>query len=515
VTTAPAPAGGASAVTNVVANAGGFLVALVTAYVMTPFLIHTLGDKYYGLLVFAGEVTAYVAMIDLCLRGAIPIFVAHHQGKGDTGGVARVTSSAFWTLLTLAAVASVLCVGFLLWRQHAPDLRVGGETALVLGIAVAGVLVALPLDVFSGALGGARRLDLVNAADSGGKLLTAVVVYLGLRAGYGLIYVVSAQATGRIVAGIAAVILARSVVEGLSIARAATSSGELRSLFHFCSRTFTLNVARMLSDRSDAIVITSLLGLQAVTYYAVPKMMVDYCLAAVSAVATGLTPHFVRLYAREEWPRLREAFVDATRLTGVGALMFVAYLAAFGEPFMRLWLGARYVDESGAPVVLLILLVGCVPRLFQGPAWQMIFASRNVGTGTTIVVVEGLTKLGLSLVLARVYGIRGVAVASLLAFWFTSGILLPRYVVGEFGIPARRYVMSSVVRPAVSALLAFALAVLVVTVLSPTTWLRLVADAALAGVLGLIGCWFIGLTASDHRLVLQSARAVAGASSRR
>ncbi|HEY3066293.1 MAG TPA: polysaccharide biosynthesis C-terminal domain-containing protein [Methylomirabilota bacterium] len=505
---APTSSRPASAVTNVVANAGGFLIALVTAYVMTPFLIHTLGDQYYGLLVFAGEVTAYVAMVDLGLRGAVPIFVAHHQGKGDTRGVARVTSSVFWALLTLAAVVSVVSVAFFVWRRQTPGLRVGDETAFVLGIAVAGVLAALPLDVFSGALGGARRLDLVNAADSGGKLLIALVVYLGLRAGYGLVYVVSAQATGRVLAGIAAVVLARSVVEGLSIARADTSVRELRSLFHFCSRTFILNVARMLSDRSDAIVITSLLGLQAVTYYAVPKMMVDYCLAAVSAVATGMTPHFVRLYAREEWPRLREAFLDATRLTGVGALMFVAYLAAFGEPFMRLWLGARYVNESGAPVVLLILLVGCVPRLFQGPAWQMIFASRNVGPGTRIVVAEGIIKLGLSLLLARMYGIRGVAVATLLSFWLTSGVLIPRHVVREFGIPPARYVVLGIVRPAVAAILAFALSVLVLTALPPTTWPRLVGDAALAGMLGLIGCWFIALTEGDRRLALNTVAAM-------
>jgi O-antigen/teichoic acid export membrane protein len=495
----------ASPLANVVANAGGFLISAVTAYVMTPFLIRHLGDTHYGLLVFVGELTLYAAMVDLGLRGAVPIFVAQHQGRGDSAGVARVTSSVFWTLTILAGVMAAVALPLASWWSAPATLGPREPESGVLLIAVAGVLAALPLDVFSGALAGSRRLDLVNAADGSGKLLVTLLVYAGLTAGYGIAYVVTVQATGRIVTGIAFLILARLVVEGLSVARSDTSVAELSSLFHFCSRTFTMNLARMLSDRSDAIIITSLLGLRFVTYYAVPKMMVDYCLAAVAAVATGLTPHFARLYAREESQRLRDAFLDAARLTGLGALMFVAYLAAFGESFLRLWLGARYVEESGAPVVLVILLVAYVPRLLQSPSWQLIFASRHVGPATRIVIAEGVVKLALALLLVPHYGIYGVAVATLVAFCFTSGVLVPRHVLRAFAIPARPYILLAVVRPVLCAGLTFALSAMLVSAIPALSWRALVAEAAGAGVLGLGVCWFIGLTSSDRRAGLSVA----------
>jgi O-antigen/teichoic acid export membrane protein len=501
-TTSPARhARAASPLANVVANASGFVISLVTAYVMTPMLIHHLGDTHYGLLVFIGEVTLYAAMVDLGLRGAVPIFVAQHQGRGDDQGVARVTSSVFWTLAILAAItaAVVLPVASRWW----PSVTLGSRDPEIgiLFIAVLGVLVALPLDVFSGALAGARRLDLVNAADGSGKVLLTLFVYAGLTAGYGISYVVTLQAAGRVVTGIAFLVLARMVVEGLSVARSDTSVAELSSLFHFCSRTFTMNLARMLSDRSDAIIITSLLGLQFVTYYAVPKMIVDYCLAAVAAVSTGLTPHFARLYARGESQQLRESFVDTARLTGLGVLMFVAYLAAFGEPFLRLWLGARYVEDSGASVILVVLLLAYVPRLLQSPSWPLIFASRHVGFGTRIVILEGLMKVGLALVLAPRYGISGVAVAALVAF-FTSGVLIPRHTVRAFGIPARPYIVLAVVRPLVCAGVGFALSAMIVHAMPPVSWRAFVAEGAAAGMLGLGVCWLIGLTASDRRVGL-------------
>ena len=496
----PGRARPASPLANVLANASGFVISLATAYVMTPILIRHLGDTHYGLLVFVGEVTLYATMVDLGLRGAVPIFVAQHEGRGDDAGVARVTSSVFWTLAVLAAVMAAVVLPVASWWWPSATVATHEPESGVLFIAVIGVLAALPLETFSGALAGARRLDLVNAADGGGKLLVTFLVYAGLAAGSGIVYVVSVQAAGRILTGIAFLVLARVVVQGLSVARADTSVAELSSLFHFCSRTFVMNLARMLSDRSDAIIITSLLGLKFVTYYAVPKMMVDYSLAAVAAVATGLTPHFARLYAREESERLREAFLDAARLTGLGALMFVAYLAAFGESFLRLWLGARYVEESGAAVVLVILLVAYVPRLLQSPSWQMIFASRHVGPATRIVIVEAVVKVTLALLLAPRYGIYGVAVATLVAFSFTSGVLVPRHVLGAFGIPARPYVIFVVVRPLICAALAFGFSAVLVHAIPPLSWRGLLVEAAVAGALGVGLCWSIGLTSSDRNV---------------
>ena len=73
-------------------------------------------------------------------------------------------------------------------------------------------------------------------------------------------------------------------------------------------------------------------------------------------------------------------------------------------------------------------------------------------------VVEGVLNLGLSILLARKYGILGVAIGTAVPMLIVKVILQPWYTLREAGISVRDYLSNSILPPALVAALTLAVA---------------------------------------------------------
>ena len=61
---------------NVLSNWFSLLVTTVTAFFLSPFVVHHLGNLAYGVWVIIMSLVAYMNLLDLGLRGAITRFVS-------------------------------------------------------------------------------------------------------------------------------------------------------------------------------------------------------------------------------------------------------------------------------------------------------------------------------------------------------------------------------------------------------------------------------------------------------
>ena len=99
---------------NALANAGGYAVAVVTAFVIAPITIRTLGDTRYGAWVLVSEVIGYYGLLDLGIRGAVSFFVARYAARDQQAEVEQTVSTAFWLLAACGTLAWLIGVGLTL-----------------------------------------------------------------------------------------------------------------------------------------------------------------------------------------------------------------------------------------------------------------------------------------------------------------------------------------------------------------------------------------------------------------
>src|SRR5262249_34101673 len=132
-----------------------------------------------------------------------------------------------------------------------------------------------------------------------------------------------------------------------------------------------------------------------------------------------------------------------------------------------------------ADYVLLLLLVGTIPRTFQSAGLQFLLGSRQMRFLTTLRGVEAAANLILSFLLIRRYGLRGVAVGVMVPMFISHlGFMLP-YTLRSIGMSWGEYWRRILIGPVVLGVCGLIAALLVSRWIPPLTWRSLAANAAL------------------------------------
>ena len=92
---------------NIFSNWIAIVVVGVIAFLLTPFLIHHLGNVEFGLWVLVGSISGYSGLLEFGLRATLQRYVARYRGLNDRAALNQV----FMTALVLTLVIGVLIFG--------------------------------------------------------------------------------------------------------------------------------------------------------------------------------------------------------------------------------------------------------------------------------------------------------------------------------------------------------------------------------------------------------------------
>jgi O-antigen/teichoic acid export membrane protein len=383
--------------------AATFLAGVVAARLLTPAEVGVAG---VGLT--AGWAVAIAA------NGGLNIAAVIHLGERAEPRetiVRRFIGYLLGSLAVAVALTAVVgpLVGAFVLRSQQPWLFVGAAVlaGATIGYELTGALL----------LGLERRRAYVvtDLLRSGATLgLTALVLLWLSRSASGYVL---ATGLGVVVPAAFAVYLLRR------------ATGSLRPLLEasHAKRTLRLglsgqvgNVLTFLNLRLDLLLVPAFVTLDQAGIYFVTTRVAEVVGQASTAASSMLFPHVAA-----QGDRSSTATTERTsRLTLLATLVAGGVLAALGSFILGLFFGPVY--RAGA-LTLLILLVGMVPL-----ALSRVLAADLKGRGRPGLVSIG-TGIGAvvtvvaDVILIPLWGIRGAAVASVLAYAVSAGVLAVQY----------------------------------------------------------------------------------------
>jgi O-antigen/teichoic acid export membrane protein len=490
---------------NAAANVTGLFVHLAVAFFLSPFIIHSLGDARYGAWSLVGEMVGYYGVLDLGLKHAVGYFVAHYLARAEHERLSWSICTAFWTLLGMGVVLALLGVGlgFAFPRLFLKGEMAPGEITAAIIITSVAVGISMAMELFSQVLGGCRRVDLVNFVEIVTRLLTAGGIYVALTSGGGLVAISLVQTAGRIVTWIVSYRLAQEHAGPFSLHPRAFRRTELRALSGLSAMNLLNNIGQIVISRTDLVVIGAFLDVKAVAYYNIGRLLVEYAGQANYSVMVSFRPHLTHLYSRGDFDGFRRLFLMGTRISALLAIPVAACMLSFGRPLLALWVGSGYVDGAASQrsdIVMAILILAYLPQWQQTLSWQAIFATGRYRYLTALTLAQAVANIAITLLLVQWYGLIGVAVGRLIPSAFVNLVLVPRHVLGRFGIAFSPYFRQGVGRGLLIALVMLGLTQAAVNRWYPSSWALLLAEVAICGSIQLALSWSIGLTAEDRRL---------------
>lgn len=347
---------------NIVANLIGRGWAAVIGIAFVPLYIQFIGIEAYGLLGLFATVQAVFSLLDLGLSSTMNREMARFSARDereaarDARDLVRTLELTYWGLGAMIA-GGVFALAPIIPRWVNAS-QVSTET-IVQSVLVLGVLTALqwPLKLYEGGLQGLQQQVLGNALAIGfstlrslGAILVLWLVSPTLQAfliwqgiSYGL------QTSGT------AVMLWRRLPASPYRARFRLRS--VRDIWRFAAGMSATTIVTVVLLQSDKIILSRLLPLEAVGYYALASVAANGLHYLIGPLFAAIFPHLSQLASLGDAARLKASYLQYSQLAAVMIIPIAVVLALFAPEVLFVWTRDVATVEK-AWVLLTVLVIG-------------------------------------------------------------------------------------------------------------------------------------------------------------
>jgi O-antigen/teichoic acid export membrane protein len=482
---------------NVVTNYLRFFVTGAIAFLLTPVMVHLLGDGGYGLWVTVFSLTGYFGLFDQGIRPSLVRYISRDHAREDAAGMGRTLSSALALYGTVGAITllfTLTAAGPLTRLLHIDPAQ--REVArIVILISGASMALGFPLGVFGAALSGLQRYDVANGIGIGIAVLRALAFVAVLRLGGGLVGLAWSSLAMNVLGHALSWISVRRLVPAVRVNLRLVTGTHLRMIGAYSGFAFVGALANSLAFQTDALVITRYLGAALVTPFALAAGLVDNARSLVYSATWVLSPTASELETRGESSKLHAMVIAGSKYSILVSWPVLIALLVFGENLLTTWVGPGY---AGASTLLVILAVPTLIALPQSAASSVLYGvSRHRGV-VLLAILNAVLNLGLSVWWARSFGVMGVAFGTAVPLLLVSGVATIVYTCRALSLPIRRYLREGMLRPGLVALAFLAPALAIQWLWHPLGWGPLALAVAVSWLLFAAAAWRFGVTAAER-----------------
>ena len=419
-----------------------FLLTLVVTLLTTPFIVHSLGDRYYGSWTLIGTFIGYYGLLDFGFSSALTRYVSQALGRHDHHSMNATASTAFVLFGAISVVALLLTAGVVaacpLFISEPREVGLFRQILLLMGVTVA---VGFPFRVFSGILASFLRYDALALISIGRVVGANALVYLFLSAGGGIFALVIINCLASLGEYVSSYVIARTNVPTVTVRLRYFERARVRDLLSYSLKSFVIQIADVLRFRVDVFVIAVFLNVSLITYYSLGSRLIDYFGSCLISMVGFTAPLFSQYEARGDSETLRRRFLDLTLLSTTFSVFIGLSIIFYGKQFIQRWMGPGF---EGSYYVAVILGVPATIALTQTPGIQLLYGLSKHHYFAISNASEGLLNLVLSIVLVQYYGMYGVALGTALEMIVFKLVVQPWLICRSIDLPLRKYLFDTI-----------------------------------------------------------------------
>jgi len=431
---------------SILSNWFGLLAVGLMSFLITPFMIHRLGDFEFGIYTLAFSAVGYFDLLTQGIRSTLQRFVGRLSDARDRETLNSVFSTALAVTIVTGALIVVTFVGLSrvlpsFFRLGPTQVHLFAALLILLGLNLG---LGVPTALLGSYLCGLHRFDLFNLLSIVRQGVRTILILAVLLHGWGVLAVAVCALVSTVICIPLNWWMIRKIDPTVRFARELVKLRTARELLSFSFWTLLNNAGGLLRDSTDSIVIGRVMNAALITPFTVASRLVDYFRPIITSMVSPMLPRMSQLDGQGRDDEIRQLLLQMTRLSALVSLAIGSMLVLHGRSLLLLWVGARYV--SSYPI-LVVLIVGAVVSSAQlGTLHALIAKGRHRAYGIW-TVGEGLANLILSIVWAHRYGLLGVAMGTAVPLLAVKLTLQPWYVTRVLHMSLSQYFFRALARP--------------------------------------------------------------------
>jgi O-antigen/teichoic acid export membrane protein len=399
---------------NISANWIQTLLTVVVTYVLMPFSLHALGREPYGTWILITAITSYLSLLIIGVPAASVRFIAKHAAAGDLPAMNRAIANCAALYLFLGVVAFVTGLGLFAWFEAAYAIPAGLvfdaklSFSLVILYVSTGFLLQLPYGIMSAHEDFvARNLVMI------GSLLIRLVLTLALLSWRpSMAWLALVQLLCSSFEFVVAMTICRKRYPGVVMSPFRSDYLGIRQILAFSVFVLFLQVGNQLGFQTDSIVIGRMMAIDQIPFFSVASSLALYLMEFVISIAAVVMPAAVRLETQGRHEELRQMYLKWSKIVFSLALLPGLYLIVLGPRFISWWIGDAAFEKPAGDVLIVLMTANLVFLPMRGVSMPLLMGIGKPAGPALAFMLTGVVNLGLSIVLARPFGLVGVALGT-------------------------------------------------------------------------------------------------------
>ena len=488
---------------NAIANLMGMVINMAIAFILSPFLVHTLGDTRYGVWTIAVAFTGYMSLFDFGISSAVNRYVAKYNSQSEQEKINSILSTALALFALMAFI--VILISPLMARLITSMVNIDESLIEIVYLLI--IVVSFDIGVFiirglfRGTFAGYQRYEVINATLVLSALYKALMFYAFLSEGYGLIAMGLISISANFLTVLVFYIWLRKQYPEVSFSFSLVKKKQASKIIGYSKFTFVAMFANQIIYYSDAFVIGYFLTAAAVTHYSIPWTLAEYAKKISMAISQTYAPAISDKEASGDLDMVKSLYVSGTKYMIIISNLLSVGVIVLGGAFIAVWMGPQYKELSEAVLVILF-----INQFFQGP--QQISYSVLQGLSkqkyySYMSIVVSVFNLILSISLIQEYGIVGVAVGAVIPQVLFNGLYVPWLTLKTLDMSKWFYFKRTYLLSIMPTLVLFGTLFVLRDMYYPEGYLALFSLALISSFVYLITVYFFMLDASEKSASLR------------
>lgn len=339
---------------NSLSNFGAALLPAAATLLTLPFIVASLGVEDYGILTMVMAISGYFAIVDINVTAGSVKYVAEYHAKGDLDRTSAVISFGSVFYVVFGAIGALVIATTAPWLVHvlfnfADDRFIMAVNALRL--AALGFFFGQVQMYLNSVVQALHRYDITGAYEAIFGTLVPLATLLLLSTGSNLLAIITLRVAVSAIHGIALVFAVRKLLPYFSFRRPESTLST--KLWSFSGYSFLSRLASVTHQQADKLIIGSILGMGALTYYSVASQIVGRIVSFSFRLSNAIYPAASAMEARGESEQLAAMYFSSSRYIAYINGCAVLLLCVFGRELLHYWMGAEFA-LLGYPVLVCV-----------------------------------------------------------------------------------------------------------------------------------------------------------------
>lgn len=397
-----------------------FAVNLGISFVLMP-VIDRMMPNTYGFLNIANQFVQWAQVIVSALNTLASRYITIHLHKGEEQEASEYFSSVFYANLFMAAVFLVPAIFLIAYLNRIFQVSdaVLGDVQILWAFVFLNFFISIITSVFSTSTYSMNRLELNSMATIVTEFVRVGVLFVTYKffPPY-LFYVGVASVVSTVLLAAANAGFTKKLLPGIRITVKNFRLDKVKELVSLGAWNSVTRLGQMLLDGLDTMIANIFIGEAAMTMLSVAKTIPIMLSGLMGTMVGVFAPSITIAYAKGNKQELMDTLKSSNRIMIFMMSIPIAFVTAYGDKFIDLWLAYRPAAERREIYYLAVLSMGV---LFVSASIQVLYQvfiiTKKIKLNALVIVGSGIITTALVFLLLQItdwglYIIAGVSVVT-------------------------------------------------------------------------------------------------------